>query len=292
MITIITPTYNRRYCLNNAYVSLLGQTQKDFEWIIVDDGSRDNTSELVDSWLRENKIQIKYISKENGGKHTALNVGFVEAKGELVLILDSDDYLTDDALEIVIRHWQGIKYNQSVGGLHFLKGYQTTGKCIGKMFANNYEVASSIKVHYHDQISGDKCKIYRTEILQKNLFPIFGEERVLGETTLWNKLARNYMLLNINVVIYLFEYLPDGLTANNRKNGWQNPKGAAAGANERVTSEFPLAIRLRSIITFVSRLLGIEPWHKIIARSNCRWLCLLLFPLGLTWYIIRKIRLA
>jgi len=101
MITILTPTYNRKHTLRRAYDSLINQTNKDFEWLVIDDGSKDDTKELIDEFISENKITIKYFFKENGGKHTALNFGTNKAKGELVLILDSDDYLSNDAIELV-----------------------------------------------------------------------------------------------------------------------------------------------------------------------------------------------
>ena len=90
-VSIITPSYNRANLLPKAYESLKKQTSKDFEWIVVDDGSKDNTDEVVQKFISENQIEIKFIKKENGGKHTAVNRGVKEACGELVLILDSDD---------------------------------------------------------------------------------------------------------------------------------------------------------------------------------------------------------
>ena len=109
MITILTPTYNREKTLKRAYESLLAQTNKDFEWIVVDDGSSDNTKSLIEGFINESKLDIRYIYKTNGGKHTALNVGTAEAKGELLLILDSDDYLSEDAIELSYAYWEKYK---------------------------------------------------------------------------------------------------------------------------------------------------------------------------------------
>ena len=106
MITILTPTYNREKTLQRVYESLLAQTNKDFEWVIVDDGSTDNTKALIESFIAEDKISIKFFFKTNGGKHTALNVGTQAAKGELLLVLDSDDYLLDNAILTSYEYWR------------------------------------------------------------------------------------------------------------------------------------------------------------------------------------------
>ena len=105
-LTIFTPTYNRADILNKAYKSLKRQTNKDFIWLVVDDGSIDNTEDVVKGWIDENIIEIKYIKKENGGKHTAYNVAVENTSTELIMIaLDSDDYLSDDAVEIILDTW-------------------------------------------------------------------------------------------------------------------------------------------------------------------------------------------
>jgi glycosyltransferase involved in cell wall biosynthesis len=286
MITIITPTYNRGYCLKAAYESLVRQTINDFEWIIVDDGSNDNTRCLVESWLNDTVFKITYIYKQNGGKHTALNVGIDLAKGELVLILDSDDYLSEDAIEKIIFEWQDVKFNSEVGGLHFLRGYQRSGKCIGMPFVNDHEIASTIKVHYRDGVTGDKCKIYRSEILKQNQFPVFEGESLIGEAVVWNKIAKKYKVKNINTIVYLCEYLLDGLTANRVILSLRNPRGGAAHANERVSFEFPLHIRFKSMISYIVKLFNLKPLKLIILESNCKWLCVLLLPVGMMYYYL------
>ena len=125
MLTIITPTYNRENTLKNAYHSLLDQTNKDFEWLIIDDGSKDNTKKLVKEFIKENKITITYHYKENGGKHTALNEGIKKAKGDYILILDSDDTLTKDAVHLVLTSWKKYANNQKIAALSFLKVFPT-----------------------------------------------------------------------------------------------------------------------------------------------------------------------
>ena len=125
MITILTPTYNRAYTLKNAYDSLVRQTNKNFEWVIVDDGSTDDTKDLVNDFIKEGNIQIKYFLKKNGGKHTALNYGIKRINTKYVLILDSDDYLKDDCVELVLKPWEKYDKDTSIGCLSFLKVFQS-----------------------------------------------------------------------------------------------------------------------------------------------------------------------
>ena len=114
MITVLTPTYNRERTLTKAYNSLVEQECKEFEWLIIDDGSKDNTKKLVDKFIKENKISIRYFLKKNGGKHTALNYGIPKSKGDLILILDSDDYLSKDAIKLIKDYWKKYKYNDKI----------------------------------------------------------------------------------------------------------------------------------------------------------------------------------
>ena len=106
LLTVCTPTYNRAHTLPRLYESLVRQTSQDFEWLVVDDGSTDNTRELVDGWVAEGRIRIRYVYKENGGKPSAHNLGVRLAAGELFFCVDSDDYLTDNAVELILSAWE------------------------------------------------------------------------------------------------------------------------------------------------------------------------------------------
>ena len=139
-ITIFTPAYNRAHLLQRLYDSLLIQTYKNFEWLIVDDGSTDNTKQIVDKFIEENKLQIKYIYKDNGGKHTAINTGVQQAKFDLFLIVDSDDFLPEDAVSLTFKAWQNVKDNSKVCGIIGLSQF-TKGKIIGdKFLQENWQI--------------------------------------------------------------------------------------------------------------------------------------------------------
>jgi glycosyltransferase involved in cell wall biosynthesis len=123
LITVFTPTYNRAKLLKRLYDSLCVQTFTDIEWLIIDDGSVDNTEKIVNGFIAENKIGIRYIKQRNGGKHRAINHGVREAKGELFFIVDSDDWLPEDSLETINKYYQGIKDDKSFAGISGLDGF-------------------------------------------------------------------------------------------------------------------------------------------------------------------------
>ena len=132
-ITVFTPTYNRAYCLNKCYESLKRQTNKDFEWLIIDDGSTDNTKYLVEDWIKEKKdFNIRYVYKENGGMHTAYNLAYEKIDTELSMNVDSDDFLTDTAIEDILTFWNSNK-SGAVGGIYALDQYND-GKIVGCAF--------------------------------------------------------------------------------------------------------------------------------------------------------------
>ena len=133
-LTVFTPSYNRAYTLHKCYESLLRQTSKDFTWLIIDDGSSDNTKELVDSWINENKIEINYIYQENQGMHGAHNTAYKNIKTELNVCIDSDDYMPDDAVKKIISFWNKNK-RSDLAGIMALDAY-TDGKVIGDKFPN------------------------------------------------------------------------------------------------------------------------------------------------------------
>ena len=225
MITVFTPAYNRAYRLQELYNSLLRQTSKNFEWIVVDDCSTDNTQELINSWSHENKIRITYYRQEqNGGKHRAINKGVKLAQGELFFIVDSDDFLTDDALESIEKQWAFCENKERYSGLCFRKMTKGSSfsenrleyKILGKNFPEYRCSANSIDIAYKWGCDTDKAEIFKTGVLKKNPFPEIKNENFCEEVIVWFKIAKkkNGLLLCINKGIYVCEYLPDGLSAN------------------------------------------------------------------------------
>lgn len=213
-LTIFTPTYNREKYLSRLYESLKKQKFKDFEWLIIDDESTDNTIELIKKFINEkNEFQINFVRIEHGGKHRALNKAFDIAKGEYFFIVDSDDYITDDAVEKIyewIEETRDIEYLAGFSGLRRSESGISGGKPLvnkqGWIDASNLE-----RLKY--QLLGEKAEVYRTEILRKHKFPEFENEYFVSEDVCWNAIAHEgYKLRWYNHVIYIFEYLDTGLT--------------------------------------------------------------------------------
>lgn len=215
MITILTPTYNRAYILRNAYESLRRQTNTDFEWIIVDDGSKDHTQELVCGWMAEtNAFTITYVKQENGGKHRAVNKGVSIATTDYVLILDSDDYLTDDAVEVIHGWIREIAGLEGFAGVSGLRGWTNQTGAIGGTMTREYVDATNLERKKYGLL-GDKAEVYKTEMLRKYPFPEFEGEKFLRENAVWDRIAQDgYRLRWFNRVIYMCDYLEDGLTQN------------------------------------------------------------------------------
>jgi len=252
MLSIVTTTYNRAHTLTTVYESLKKQTNKQFEWIIIDDGSSDNTEMLANSFIvdQNNCFDIVYHKKANGGKHTALNEAYQYVQGEIILILDSDDYLTDDAVAIIHEDWNKYKDNPNLCGLSYLKCY-TDGKIIDDKFPNDVYIASYVECRINKDIKGDKAEVFRTNLLQDNPFPVFEGERFLGESVIWTKLGYLYETVHINKLIYICEYLEGGLTQSGRAMRIKCPKGGMLYCKVHIDKRIKFKIRLRMIMLYL-----------------------------------------
>lgn len=213
-ITVFTPTYNRAYLLPRLYQSLRVQTYHDFEWVIVDDGSKDNTEEVVNRFVSDKPFfTIKYRKTENGGKHRAINRGMDLVDGELFLVMDSDDWLREDALEWIDRVEQSIPMNEKsqFAGVYGLKVY-TDGSVVGNTFQQQY-CDTTYFLCGKNGITGDKAEVYYTYLMRKYPFPEYDGEKFCTECLVWDKIAAEGLKIRyFNEGIYFCEYLEDGLT--------------------------------------------------------------------------------
>lgn len=249
LVTIFTPTYNRARLLKRLYESLKEQSDKDFEWIIVDDGSKDNTEEVVQGFIKEKSIPIKYLKKENEGKHIAINVGCDMAEGELFFIVDSDDYIPKEAIEEVKRDWKKYRNNTGIAGLVYLKAWEN-GNLMGRKFEKDEFISNHVKEYNKGGVWGEKLKILRTEIFRKNKFPKYENEKYVGEHVLWIEVSRKYDLVYINKVLYIAEYLEDGLTMAGRKLRIENPLGGIKGAQVLMQKDMCLKLRIKNNLLY------------------------------------------
>lgn len=250
-LTILTPTFNRDEALQHLYKSLEKQICNEFEWVIVDDGSTDNTRIIAEKWLAEGKINIQYFYKENGGKHTALNYAIKKIKTELTFIVDSDDILTEDAVETILRYHRRYGNEQNLCGYVFLREYPD-GKINGKEFIPNEKVASYIEARINaDDTMADKAEVFKTACLKEFPFPEYSGERFLGEDIVWVRMARKYMMVHINKAIYIGNYLEDGLTKNRRLNNIKSPVGCMNRAREFMKPDINNKYRMKATLQHI-----------------------------------------
>lgn len=226
-ITVFTPTYNRGYTIEKLFRSLQRQSFREFEWIVVDDGSTDNTEELFSQFLAEDCFfSIRYVKRENGGKHRAINQGVSMAQGELFFIVDSDDYLPENALEIIDSVEKTIPEDEkaSFAGVCGQKGYDSQTP-IGRSFDGDSLDITSLQRNKH-RVAGDKSEVFYTHVLREYPFPEFEGENFITECVVWDKIAADgYKLRFFNRIVMICEYLPDGLSAQGNALFEKNPKG-------------------------------------------------------------------
>ena len=249
-ITVFTPAYNRGYIIHRLYESLCRQTYRDFEWLIVDDGSTDDIGSIVEKFVYESKISIRYIHQENGGKHRAINRGVREALGELFFIVDSDDHLVDNALERIVFHYGNVKSDSSFCGVCGLRCFPNGEKIGGE---SDWKIldCSCLEFRYRYKIKGDMAEFFRTSVIREFPFPEIPGERFCTESLVWNRMAQKYKMRYFYEKIYICEYLPDGLTAGSVRSRRNSPEAAMIAYSEFLRYEgLPFVQRIKGFINF------------------------------------------
>lgn len=231
MFSIFTPTYNRAHLLSGVYDSLCAQSCRDFEWVVVDDGSADRTEELVRGWIDEKKITIVYEKQPNGGKHRAFNRGVQLARGKIFICIDSDDSYVPDALEQIASYWREVENDPQIAGFSCLTA-DRQGNIIGTHLPADRFVSSHYDLYYRYGVKGDKGLIYYTDILRKYPFPEFENEKFVTEAVVLNRISRQYKLYCIDRVLCCVAYQQDGLSSAYALLCNRNPEGSALHMNE------------------------------------------------------------
>ena len=243
-LTVFTPAYNRAHTLSRTYASLLRQDCKDFVWLIVDDGSSDNTAELVQSWQqKDNGFEIRYLYKENGGMHTAHNMAYEVIDTELNVCIDSDDCLADGAVKKILDKWCAVK-DLGYAGIIGLDA-DLEGNLIGKGFPEGM-AETTLSGYYAAGGSGDKKLVYRTDIIKKYPpYPVFEGEKYVALAYKYRLIDQDYKLAVLDEVLCNVEYQADGSSGTMWKQYLKNPKGFAFW--RKVCMEYPTS-RKRKII--------------------------------------------
>ena len=313
MITVFTPAYNRAKFLPRVYDSLCKQTFKDFEWVVVDDGSVDDTRSVVEqfsvlgfefsgnltqplntqhSTLKTNlntqhstlnTNSIRYYYQENGGKHRAINHGVKEAKGELFLILDSDDTLPERSLEWINHYYQQIKDDASFGGVC---GYMAhhDGTIIGRGNEDEVLDANSIEMRYQYHIQGDMLEVFRTSVMREIPFPDIPGEKFVPEALVWNRIACKYRLRVFHEVVYYRDYLDGGLTDKIVKIRMTSPIASMMTYAELNGYDIPFRSKVKAAINYWRFRFCSDAKEK----PALKWWYYWTMPIGYMKYVIDK----
>ncbi|WP_270303097.1 glycosyltransferase family A protein [Terrisporobacter petrolearius] len=281
-LTIFTPSYNRAYTLHKCYQSLKHQTNSNFKWLIVDDGSTDNTRQLVESWIEEGKLDIKYIYQENQGMHGAHNTAYENIETELNICIDSDDYMPYDAVENILKFWNNNK-RLDLAGIAGLDAYEDK-LVIGTEFPPNLKESTLFDLYNKYGVKGDKKLVYRSELTKKYVYPVFEGEKYVGLDYKYKKIDETHKLALMNKVICVVEYMEDG-SSNNMLNQYRrNPKGFAFYRIENMKNpKGKLLYKLKENIHYVSSSL-ISKNKKFIYESPCKILTIISIPIGFILY--------
>lgn len=240
-LTVFTPAYNRAETLKRTYESLCEQDCKEFIWLIVDDGSTDDTQELVQNWIKKNNgFEIKYIYKENGGMHTAHNVAYENITTELNVCIDSDDRLAAGAVTKIKNKWNKVK-NKGYAGIIGLDADLNTGRVIGKGFPKGMK-ETTLGGYYAGGGQGDKKLVYRTDIINSvPSYPVFPGEKYVGLAYKYTLIDQKYKLSVLNEVLCDVEYQADGSSGTMYQQYLKNPKGFAF--YRKICMQYPVSTK-------------------------------------------------
>ena len=291
ILTVFTPAYNRAHTLPRTYRSLQKQDCKDFVWLIIDDGSSDNTAELVKEWQQKEKdFEIRYIYKENGGMHTAHNTAYENIDTELNTCIDSDDELAEGAVSIILKLWSEIDH-EKYAGIIGLDADMNTGKVIGTDFPQNMK-ETTLQEFYAEGGSGDKKLVYRTDIMKElPPYPVFTGEKYVSLGWKYQLCDQKYKLVTTNTVLCNVEYQADGSSMNMLRQYLRNPQGFAFIRKENMKYNKSVKRNFIDCIHYVSSCIIAKNKH-FIAESPRKLMTVLAIPFGcgLTMYIKYKTR--
>lgn len=284
LISVFTPTYNRAKTLIRTYNSLLSQTYKNFEWVIVDDGSSDNTSELVDSWITENKITIKYKKQINSGKYKAYNKALTIVSGELFFVVDSDDWLPNNALEIIYINYKNYS-DDSCAGIVGVK-IDENSKLLGSKIPSNIKFETLFNLSKMGYC-GERSIILKTKIAQEYPFPEETNEKFTTECVVFDKIDNKYKYYITNEILTICEYQTDGLSSNLYKIMLNNPGGYKLYYSQRINMATNTIDIFRYSIRYIAfKLLFKQKNYSYV--GNRKSYIYLSYPLGYMAYLYYK----
>lgn len=288
MLTIFTPTYNRAYVLDRLYQSLCIQTNKNFEWLIIDDGSTDNTKEKIQNWILEDKILIKYVWQENAGKSAAHNRALEMTKTELFVCVDSDDQLCENAVQIVLEEWDKLKQKNKweVGGMVAFREKGDGTHITQYQGKSDYKIGKLKEFYDQKIISGDTMLIFDISKVGSLRFPVFEGEKFVPEAYLYDQFDQISAFMIVPQYIYVCEYLEDGYTQNMARLIAKNPKGYLAYIEQRVKYDNDIKNVICDTIRYVAIAVCAKKKHIIKSAYN-PFCAFVMYPFGKLFYHIR-----
>ena len=287
-LTVFTPAYNRAHTLPRAFEALKKQSDKRFVWLIVDDGSTDNTKEVVEDFRKEDcGFKIEYVYKENGGMHTAHNLAYKLIKTELNTCIDSDDTIGDEAVGKILDFWEKNGSDEFAGIVGFDTDFD--GNVIGTRFPENLK-KTTLGAYYKNGGSGDKKLVYRTDVVKKYPpYPEYEGEKLVPLGSLYTLIDQDYELLVLDEALCRVEYQPDGSGASIFRQYRQSPKGFAYSRIIRMKYSDSFKERATGAIHYISSCIFAREKH-FLKKSPKKLLTVFMIPFGVLLNIYIRIR--
>lgn len=287
-ITVFTPSYNRAYCLHYLYNSLCAQTSKDFIWMIIDDGSTDDTQILVNKWIQEKRVIIEYFFKENGGMHTAHNLAYDNITTELNVCIDSDDRMPIDGVESILKCWKDVREDSKIVGMVGLD-VDLRGNLIGSKLPSNIKNSKFHLLYQKHGVNGDKKVVLRTKFIEKSLrYPEYEGERLVPLDYLYNELDNKYYYACFNEVWVEVDYQIDGSSASINNQYFKSPKGFRFAKIHQYRHSTVYKYRIKALIHFGFTSIILKDYFFFIKSPN-PLMSLILTPLSVSFYIKSRV---
>lgn len=288
-LTVFTPTYNRAGLLGRLYESLCRQTNKNFKWLVIDDGSADNTKNIVNGWIKENQINIEYFYKNNGGMHTAHNAAYRIIDTELNVCVDSDDFMPDNAVEKIIEIWDNCLEKDSIAGIIGLDA-DLSGNIIGSKIPENLNFGNLNDLYNRHKVLGDKKIVLRTSVVKHYpLYPEFEKEKLVPLGILYLMIGRDYDFIYTNAVLCNVDYQPSGSSNTILKQYQQSPKGFLYARLMQIKYSQNSKDKIKPYLHLISSSLFSKDFKWIKQNNHYLWF-LFLWPGGLLLHYYIKIK--
>ena len=288
-LTVFTPTFNRAGLLPKLYWSLCSQTQKDFIWLIIDDGSSDGTRALVQKWISQNKIEINYHFKKNGGMHTGHNAAYRLIETELNVCIDSDDYMPTNAVEVILKTWDSITDKTRIAGIIGLD-IDINGNVIGSKIPKTTERGSLQDLYKKYKVTGDKKLVLRSDIVRKySSYPEYKNEKLVPLGILYLAIGKDYDFHYSNEIFCIVEYQNEGSSNTILRQYKKSPLGFAYAR----TVQIKFAISWKDLFMAYMHLVSSSIFAKdfsLLWKSVNPLMSLLAFPFGVVLNIWIRIK--